>query len=67
MTMLTPDALTDDQIRELEVEAELAMDLEWVCICRRAYRHEGRGTCQPAARSRVVQLLNQRARWAQHE
>ena len=61
---MTLDSLTDDHIRELEIEAERTVDREWVRICQLAYRHEGCGNCHPLARSRVVQLLNERASWA---
>lgn len=59
--LLTIDALTDDDIRELEVEAIRTDDLEWLRVCRLAYRHEGRGNSHPLARLRVVHELNWRA------
>ena len=62
--LLTLDSLTDDQIRELEIEAERTGDREWIRVCQLAYRNEGRGNGHPLARSRIVQLLNERASWA---
>lgn len=63
--MLTIATLTDDDIRELEVEALRVDDLEWIQICQLAYRHEGRGNSHPLARARVTQELNGRAAWRQ--
>ena len=61
--MLTLDALTDDDIRGLEVEALRTDDLGWLRICQLAYRHGGRGNSHPLARACIVRELNGRAAW----
>lgn len=61
--MVSGYTITDDQIRELEVEAERLDDPEFVKVCRRAYRHGGRGTGSPQERAYLAATLNERAQW----
>ncbi len=59
---MTATSITDEQIRELQVEAEREGDVEIVRECVRAYRGNG-GGANPWARAHLAALINERARW----
>ena len=59
---MTAASITDEQIRELQVEAEREGNVEIVRECLRAYRGNG-GGANPWARTYLVALINERAHW----